>query len=424
MDRYRNPFTQELCYAGPVYLKDSGLHPPQRQRRILGSSRLDGRTFHGDSEIFNEDFRCGGPLLAPLPAITEEFSSDDHPLLLDFMRRLDKPVRNICHKWGIVLDQGNRLNPNLVLRGCPGIKDTPAPNGWLETAIIYAKSGEIDHTWFKACKEIRQLFRERGKSTLNVEIIDYSRSRERLKAYPLTTDGKMLRSWHDVRRPILNVLEGKEWVILYPSCRQDTREPQRIDTISIAVKEESNEDWTVCLEQIVEILDGKQCYSVAVEIHHGSSQPSATSSSDSSPSDWSSSTPCMDPIERCREPVSPRQSVLGYVEGNLQDAPWKELAVTFHDSVMPQRRKEVWEKRGLMPDESQNEPTVYIPSCERCEPAPLNVRNPESSTSRFASDMLVMLFMNRRSRTRTNPNQLFFDWDFGGVGTPYIPHHI
>ncbi|KAF3492237.1 uncharacterized protein GIQ15_01754 [Arthroderma uncinatum] len=356
----QNTFSRELCYAGPVVTSPASGGPSQtrRCRRILGASQVADQIFHGDSEVHSEDFRCGGPVLATLPAATENII-DEHPLQVRFKKSLRKEVLAICRKWSIRLDKARNPSPVLVRRA----SDTdfnPAPEEWLDTVLIYAKRKAIDDlNWFEACREIRQVFLREQLAKLNVEIIDRSRSRDSMKAFPLLGHNDLIENWNYVRSAILEVLADREWVLLYPIVREDTRKGERIKTISVTVREDTTDDWTHSLDQIVNILNDRLLFDVAVEIHRGSILHAPPSPLDSR--GWRDPT-CLGGSVGHRDCRESSGTFGGYLELELPDGTWKEFGVTCFHCVVPQKGIGIWGRFGVHPDNRYDNIQIDHPS--------------------------------------------------------------
>ncbi|DAA74622.1 TPA_exp: Uncharacterized protein A8136_3160 [Trichophyton benhamiae CBS 112371] len=251
----------EVTYAGalptPPPSSSSGGIPayrPNRVRRTEGSSESEAPSAIGDSEVYNENFRSGGPHLVRLPAFNHHLMQND-PLLVAWEDKLEAPVRAIIKNYNI----------DIIGVG-PLRRSSRRSAEKYDTALVTARKHVVtSDSWFRACKEMLQLFRSKGFMQLNVEIID-TRANTQLISYPVSVSDPFVDSWRVLRPVILRILAESDWTLLCVVRRRNVNHFEGPITVAITVTEESTNDWTAVRDRIVELLDTRGHYNVAVEI--------------------------------------------------------------------------------------------------------------------------------------------------------------
>ncbi|KAF3480734.1 uncharacterized protein GIQ15_06081 [Arthroderma uncinatum] len=265
----------EVAYAGPLPTPppsastSSGTSNPypKRVRRVEGCSESEAAYTIGDAEVHNEDFRCGGPHLVRLPAFNDHLTPND-PLNVAWDEHLEGPVREILNCYRIDLTGGIAVGP--LRRSSTGKREK------YDTALIIAQKHSLtSDVWFRACKEILQLFRSKGFMKLNVEIID-DRANPTLTTYPASLTDPFVESWTILRPTILEILGENDWTLLYVVRRRSKNHHEGPITIAITVTEESTKEWSAIRDEIVRLLDSRGHHDVAIAIcranvWHGSS---------------------------------------------------------------------------------------------------------------------------------------------------------
>ncbi|KAL1955938.1 hypothetical protein VTO42DRAFT_7923 [Malbranchea cinnamomea] len=179
--------THEISYAGALPSPPQSSNPSpllrKRTQRVQGSSESDeGTLVLGDREIWNEDYRAGGPDLPRLPAINEHLERDDSlPILWN--EKLQEPVRHIINKWNI-----DAFFSGPIRRA----HRTETVKRWRDTVLISATKGSVtDKNWFDACLP-----------ELNVEIIDQRAGETRL-TIPIQSNDPFVTIWPSLRPKVL-----------------------------------------------------------------------------------------------------------------------------------------------------------------------------------------------------------------------------
>ncbi|KAG5205242.1 hypothetical protein GTR04_3869 [Trichophyton interdigitale] len=264
----RNPYgfsksrvSAEVTYAGALptlpHSSSSGSIPACRKNRVRrteGSSESGASSAIHDLEVYNEDFRSGGPHLVRLPAFNHHLTQND-PLLVAWEDKLETPVRTIIKNYNI----------DIIGVGPLRRSSTRSAEKY-DTALVTARKHVVtSDSWFRACKEMLQLFQSKGFMQLNVEIID-TRANPQLISYPVSVSDPFVDSWHVLRPVILEILAKCDWTLLCVVRRRNRNHFEGPITVALTVTEESTHDWTTVRDRIVELLDSRGHYNVAVEI--------------------------------------------------------------------------------------------------------------------------------------------------------------
>lgn len=359
----------EVSYAGPQLDSSSLLSPSpsgssasRRPRRTQGSSESDGvPPILGDSEIWNEDFHCGGPKLVRLPGMNQHLRQTD-PLQVAWEDQLKKPIMEIIKRHNIdYMSTG-------VLRRAHRANDSGTTN-WHDTVLITARKHALDDSWFRACKEMVQFLREKGFMNLNVEILD-RRATQRTLTFPISAADPFVAAWETLRLDILNVLGDKQWIILSVVRRGKEEAPKHI-TIAITITEDSTDEWSAVRERILQLLDTRRHYSVAVEISRGRLWYATPSMPTEDPvlckRDW-------DVKARFGGSLGPRRSEAsastfgGFLEVEQPNGKWDKLGVTNYHCVIAGKGAASWPslpewtRYGMKPGEKRNEINLDHPS--------------------------------------------------------------
>lgn len=251
----------EVTYAGalptPPPPSSSGSIPAYRTNRVRrteGSSESEASSAIGDLEVYNEDFRSGGPHLVRLPAFNHHLTPND-PLLVAWEDKLEAPVRTIIKNYNI----------DIIGVGPLRRSSTRSAEKY-DTALVTARKHAVtSDSWFRACKEMLLLFQSKGFLQLNVEIID-TRANPQLISYPVSVSDPFVDSWHVLRPIILEIIAKSDWTLLCVVRRRNMNHFEGPITVALTVTEESTNDWTAVRDRIVELLDSRGHYNVAVEI--------------------------------------------------------------------------------------------------------------------------------------------------------------
>lgn len=359
----------EVSYAGPRLVSPSssssrqgGSNISRRIRRTQGSTESDEfPPILGDSEIWNEDFHCGGPKLIRLPGMNQHLRRAD-PLEVAWEDQLKKPIMEIIERHNIDYMSAG------VLRRAHQANDSGSTN-WHDTVLISARKHALDDSWFRACKEMVQFLRAKGFMNLNVEILDL-RATHRTLTFPISATDPFVVAWEALRPDILNVLGDKQWIILSVVRRGKEEAPKHI-TIAITVAEDSTDEWSTVRERILQLLDAQKHYSVAVEISRGRLWYATLS------------TPTEDPVLELRDwdvkarlggSLGPHRSEAsastfgGFLEIEQPNGIWKKIGITNYHSVIAGKDAlswpllPEWSRYGMKPSEKRNEINLDHPS--------------------------------------------------------------
>ncbi|DAA79026.1 TPA_exp: Uncharacterized protein A8136_2811 [Trichophyton benhamiae CBS 112371] len=349
--------TSAIAYAGPLLTPVTSTSTPStprlRKRQKEGSSEDDGPLLLGDNEIHNEDYRCGGPSLVRLPAQNRHLAKNDEFLLA--YKELEDAIIHVLHIWSIDVQGRTPLQR---------AHQTEGSVTWVNTILISARKHELSNTWFRACKEIRQILLDNNLGDVSLEMID-ERASQRILSAPVPREDPFCSMWEDLRSRILNILGDKEWTMLSPQKRGISGGNTPV-TIVILVREDSTSDWTVVREAIVEILDSMELHHVAVELRRGSLLQFHTRPSEEgflTKDDWSFE-PCMGGS------IGPHSSTFssftfgGFVEVQHPSEGWKLYGLTNHHCVTALNSTADWDKQGIMPGDPENNLTIDYPSLD------------------------------------------------------------
>jgi hypothetical protein len=273
---YPNP---EVFYAGPQPLiRESATGFQKRLIRKLGSS--EHNTLLEDEQIYNDDFRCGGPHLVRLPALNRHLKDGD-PLHELWKKELERPVRQILDRWEVMANL--RADGNAYLVWPMRRADRADPETWYDTITI--SSRKKDPAWYHACKEIHELFVTAGHSKLNIDMLDVQNPGPML-TYPIAHHDPFCRhlAWPQVK--VLEVLGDRKWTSV-SVLRRGRASNEKPITISMTVKEESPADWLKVGECIVAVLEREGLSDVAVEMRWDSALQSSADPEQLSHRDWS-----------------------------------------------------------------------------------------------------------------------------------------
>ncbi|GBF66701.1 hypothetical protein TMEN_9421 [Trichophyton mentagrophytes] len=344
--------TSAVAYAGP-HLLTPVTSTSLRKRQKEGSSEDDGPPLLGDNEIHNEDYRCGGPSLIRLPARNRHLAKDDEFLLA--YSELEDAITQVLHKWSI--DVQGRIPLQRA-------HQTEGSVTWVNTILISARKHELNDTWFRACKEIRQILLDNDLGNISLEMID-ERASQRILSAPVPRTDSFCSIWADLRSRILNILGDNEWTMLSPQQRGVSGGSTPI-TIVILVREDSTSDWTVVREAIVEILDSMGLHHVAVELRRGSllqfhSRPSEEGFL--TKNDWSFE-PCMGGSIGPHSSTFSSSTFGGFLEVQHPSEGWKLYGLTNHHCVTALESTADWDKHGIVPGDPENNLTIDYPSLD------------------------------------------------------------
>lgn len=375
----------EVSWTGPLAPVSSSSREtiPSRPRRTQGSSESRTPLF-GDEEIWNEDYRCGGPSLARLPVVNQQINRQD-PLETIWNSILEAPVKEILNQWEIhVKSTGpiRRAHSPLEVR-----------EGWKDTILITAQKHTLDDSWYKACKSIRKTFSQNGFVDLNIEIID-PRASEPTLTYPILSDDPFIAIWAELRLAVLIMLEGKDWVLLSVLRRGKADDDEKRITICITIREESDADWNSAREGTIALLDARKLYNVAIEIYRGQvGQASTLIDNDISLAarDWRAPAKFGGSLGP-RGPNLASSTFGGFLEIQLPSGEWRRMGMTTYDCIFgSQKFSGTFHDHGIRPENAPNTLELEHPADEdyersiiryRAEIASLEAATPEQAKKR------------------------------------------
>jgi hypothetical protein len=261
--RRRQNTSSEESYAGPAcinpQLPTTPLSPARtRQRRTQGSS-LDAVS---DGEIYEEDYRTGGPHLCRLPAVNGHLKNDS-PTLSIWKNNLEDTVRDILSKFAV------RFTTVALLHRQSRHDQEHNPTEDL-TILVIAVKEMMDNKWYSACVEIRSACLDAGLGSMNVEIAD-ERGLQPTLSHPISAHEPFAVQWYQIRPRVIALLGRQTWLsisLLRRGTSEDDRECPV--TIVITIPEDSDSLWSGARDSIAAMLDSEGWYEVAVEIGRGS----------------------------------------------------------------------------------------------------------------------------------------------------------
>ncbi|KAM5430396.1 hypothetical protein McanMca71_005692 [Microsporum canis] len=355
MVKYRS--TSAVAYAGPLLTPAASLcipspPPAKRMRMKEGSSENNGPPIIGDEDIHNEDYRCGGPDLVKLPALSR-YIPDNGECQLMYDQLMDE-VLLVLERWHVDLK-----GRTLLQRAHHEASGTET---WTNTLLIPARKHELDDTWLEACKEIREILVNNNLGDTTVEMID-ERASQRVLSAPIPRTNPFYSTWPDLRLTILNILGDSEWTMLSPQLRGVSMEPKTI-TIVILVKEDSTFDWIATREAVVDTLDSQGLHHIAVEIRRCSLlqfRSSPLVEGFLAKDDWSSK-PCMGGSIGAHSSALSSSTFGGFLEIQHPSGEWKQYGLTTHHCVTAIKSTADWDRHGIKPGDPENELTLDYPS--------------------------------------------------------------
>lgn len=349
--------TNEVSWAGPLSSASSsreGVYP-SRSRRTKGSSEGEGTPLLlEDDEIWNEDYRCGGPNLARFP-ITNQHVNRHDPLTALWDSTLEAPVTQILNERGI------RVKSTGPMRRAQDSLGTA--EHWKDTILIMAEKEALDDSWYRACKSIRKLFVQKGLGNLNIEITD-PRAYEPTLTYPILSSDPFVAIWPGLRPDVLTVLEGKDWVLLCILRRGKGDGEKRI-TVCVTIREDSGGDWVSVREGIIGLLDTRKLYDVAIEICRGEVLQPSIVTDDAAPldaRDWSAPAKFGGSLAPRGSDVS-SSTFGGFLEIQLPSGEWRRMGITNYRCIFGgQQPNETFDKHGINSGNASNNLELDHPS--------------------------------------------------------------
>ena len=267
--RRANRSSEEEVYAGPTQSLpvETSLSPvsnPESPPTVLQRPlRADGvaeseKVFEEDGLMIGCD-RVGTLPLPRLPVVFEVLSPSHHAYAFGKALRLE------AFK---VLDRNN-----VGIQGCQvghrlwrfdPREEHPLP----VTLVIWSK--EIyHHLWRDVCLELRDFVAQASPMPIGIEIVD-PKAEEVTRSFPLDRDDLIVRSWWRVQSSILSILHDTDASMMTAIRRGKAELPkENPETIFVSVPEDSETDWVVVRDSIVEVLDQNDLAGVAVEISRG-----------------------------------------------------------------------------------------------------------------------------------------------------------
>lgn len=345
-------YVAALLPSPPLTASPSPPSVHRRLRRDNGSSESDKALRLEDSEVWNEDYRAGGPNLPRLPAINEHIGRDD-PLQILWDNELEQPVRRVLSKWNI-----NSFLTGPIRRA----HRVEVVREWRDTVLITGTKGSVeDDNWFEACKEIRRIFLEKNHPELTVEIIDERCASTRLTFSIASNEEFVVEVWPTLRPQILEKLGENDWTLLCVVRRGESFDKSEI-TIAITVREESTSDWKGVTDAIVALLDAQKLDNVALEIYRGelaSATPREEVLLDRR--DWELEARFGGSLSPCGfDKYS--SSLGGMIDLEMANGTRKTLGLTNFHCVTDKNHSEAWDKNGILPNDPSNKLRVDHPS--------------------------------------------------------------
>ncbi|EFR01132.1 hypothetical protein MGYG_04137 [Nannizzia gypsea CBS 118893] len=351
MSFLRRFFSKEVCAADAYPSPPSSASPPPtRKRRIEGSSESDGEAFLGDLSIYNQDYRCGGPYLVELPAITKVPSPQD-PLHARWESELLGPVVEILDKNKV------DYNPYCGVGPAQRASDEDVVREWHDTILISATKHNLDRSWYFACKEIRSLLEAKNMSQFNVEIID-ARASVYPRAFPIDPKDPFVKQWPPLQDMIIDMLGDRHWTLLQPLLlgQPDDFLGPRTMTVSLMVRPESTSDWTDVRERMVQILDSHGLKHVAVTVHRGSVLHTLSDFRILEKRDWELPTVFGGSIGM-RDSNASSGTFGGYLELQMENGTWRKYGITNYHCIRGSLLDaEKSDKIGVSPKDAQENP--------------------------------------------------------------------
>lgn len=265
--KIREGSSSEESYASPATTASSGISTPSpppghRFRRNRGSSTDDDNDDDNDDDILNEDYRVGGPQLAPLPCQPVNLTQGPvYNIWLD--EKFPTAILRIAEKHKVDIKA-------IVLQGRVASNPNFRSAGVLPTVVISAKRHNLtDHSWASACREILQLFAQKGLHDLNVEIID---DRALIQNFPTAVPATdpIFPLWDKVMDMIHSHISRDGWQSL-ECLRWGPNEDglSNPTTVILTVPYDTERNWKATREIIVHVLQYFKLPGVAVAILRG-----------------------------------------------------------------------------------------------------------------------------------------------------------
>ncbi|KAM5472376.1 hypothetical protein MauCBS54593_002967 [Microsporum audouinii] len=356
MSFFRRFFSKEVCTADAYPSPPSSTSTSSwRKRRTEGSSESDGEPFLGDTSIHNQDYRCGGPVLVELPAISQ-IPHTHNPVNTKWEDELKTPVMEILNKHNI---DYNGVYP--VQRA----SEAAIHKDWQDTLLVSATKHALDDAWYKACKEI-QTFLIAKDTPFNIEMID-ERASIYPRAYAIDFQDPFVAQWPSLRDAIIDTLGDSDWTVLQPLLlgSPDGLGPRTI-TVSLMVRFESTCIWTSIRERIIKILDNQGLYHVAVAIHRGSVLQTLLEPRLLEKRDWKLPTVFGGSIG-LRGSDDSSGTFGGYLELQSTDGTWQKYGITnYHCIRNGLSYHEYCDQHGVNPDDAQNNPILVDQPSLKC----------------------------------------------------------
>ncbi|EFR01258.1 hypothetical protein MGYG_04263 [Nannizzia gypsea CBS 118893] len=345
--------TSAVSYAGPLLTpkisEELPSKPPRRTKQREGSSEDDGPAILGDTELRNEDYRCGGPNLVRLPALSEVIKSSE-PIRILFEKELIGPLRDVLEKWNVDSQYINVVRRYSV-RARP---EAPAA-----TVIVSAKKHELDNSWLLACRGIRDLFLEHGQATLQIEISD-GRALEPIISQSIPRHDPFAHAWPELQSQILAILSDMEWTLLTVLLRGPPGGPF-IPTIVICVREDSLQNWNDTRDTIVQHLDSNYLTHITVEILRDSIFHCSDQEGTLDERDWDMKAKLGGSLG-LRGKSTSSFTFGGFLELEFSHGQWRKYGVTNFHCVANDKHLDDWKKHGILPGDSRNYLSVDHPS--------------------------------------------------------------
>lgn len=262
MPRQNRGSDSELSYASLIYssseITGEGPALVQRDCRSRGSSD-DNEDIIYPKNFISEDYRTGGPVLAPLPVESYALPTGARMKALEQDPHRTK-ICTILNYWGVMIKEYG-----VMLRQS---KDFPEDEQ-IPTLVIISQKTKQDQCWIKASLEIRDYISTQGLPEVSVEIAD-SIVFQPLIVSPVERTNTMHSVWGRVCRLILSELDLLDCRILecYRSGYSRKAEENKV-TITVTVDRNSTRKWKPFRESIIEILKRFNLVGVAVRITKG-----------------------------------------------------------------------------------------------------------------------------------------------------------
>lgn len=239
----------------PVSSLSISQYQAKRARRTHGSSSGSGEP--EDDGFLSKNFRVGGPYLCPYPAVFLPVQTT-YPQL-ESLRIEHLGIYTSASQ--ILRDHG--ISPETIDFNELQSIDRPLPRP-VVTLVVTAERKKLDGSWISAARLIHQLLRDKDLGDISVEITD-PRAFRRKTCSPVRPSDDIFAAWESVYEAILKTVDKHELTAL--ECFRYGRNEDTANnppTVILSVIQDSQTDWELVREQVVNLLDGMGFSHVAV----------------------------------------------------------------------------------------------------------------------------------------------------------------